>query len=80
MLARKLTTAQQINGRERQTATFLSNLRGFFQLACCRFAATSSQPLCLSLIIEPKLSDGFCFFANLAISIFDLFALAIFYK
>ena len=36
---------QQINGRERETATFLFSLHVKFYVACNRFRATSFQPL-----------------------------------
>jgi len=36
---------EQVNGRERETATLFGNLRGYFRRAFWRFRATSSPPL-----------------------------------
>ncbi len=42
------TAVEQINGREGETATLLSNRSCFPKLACWRFRPTSSQPLAAS--------------------------------
>jgi len=48
---------EQVNGRERETATLFGNLRGYFRRAFWRFRATSSPPLDASCLKTQSTTD-----------------------
>ncbi len=74
MAFRKPRRAQQFNGREGETATFLSNLSVKLGVACNRFRPTSSQSLAGSwcLCYEEKQYETFHLYCPMFNSIYGL--------